>query len=280
MSHWSQSPTAIDALASQYVLGTLRGRARRRFEGVMARQPALAARVRHWEEQLHRLGATLAPMQPSAALWQRLAQQTAPAAAAPPLRELQPPPAVRRVPPAAQPGWPQRLGGWLQALLQPVPAAALAFGLMAGLALPLVLDLGRAPVEQGDPATPTTVPASYIGVLATPEGRQGLIVASLRQAREVELKQVTPLQPPPGTTLFLWTVDAAGVVRPVGPIPSAPFVRAPLPDTAERVFSTAVELAVSAEPVGAAPQRPGSAFLVRGLCGKVWPPAPPASPPR
>jgi anti-sigma-K factor RskA len=285
MSHWSRSPTAVDALASEYVLGTLRGPARRRFEAAMTSEPAITQRVRHWEGQLHRLGATLAPVQPSAALWARLASEAgvsaSPAPATTPARPATPEPR-RSWParPAPGPGLLERAGRWWQSLLQPLPAGALAFGLMAGLALPLALDLARGPAEQGDPSAPLSVPASYIGVLATPDGRQGLIVASLRRSRVVELKQVVPLTPPPGTTLYLWAVDPAGQVRPVGAIPSGPFVRAPLPDIAERVFSTAVELAVTAEPLGTSPAVPGGAFLVRGLCGKVWPPAPAASQPR
>jgi len=133
------------------------------------------------------------------------------------------------------------------------------------------------PPQDGDPMIPATVPASYIGVLATPEGRQGLIVASLRHAREVELKQVVPLVVPAGQQLMLWALSADGAPRAIGPIPSAPFVRAPLPDTAERVFGDAVELAVSLEPAGTAPALPSGAFVVRGLCGKVWPPAGAAS---
>lgn len=293
MTHWSDSARALDALASQYVLGTLEGRARRRFEAVMARRPQARERVRHWESQLLRLGQALPGQAPSAALWDRLAAQTGqgvtttqaqalPLTTAPPATA--PASAAPRRPPDAAPGWMARamqaLADTLSALARPVPAGALAFGLVAGLALSTALNLTAPADTGGDPSIPATVPASYIGVLATPDGRQGLIVASLRQAREVELKQVAPLVPAAGETLFLWALDVAGAARPVGPIPSAPFVRAPLPDTAERLFADAVELAVSSEPVGASPAAPGGAFLVRGLCGKVWPPAPatPATP--
>jgi anti-sigma-K factor RskA len=121
-----------------------------------------------------------------------------------------------------------------------------------------------------------SVPASYIGVLATPEGKQGLIVASLRHGRTVDLKQVSPMQPPAGQTLFLWTLDAQGQARPVGPIPAGAFVQAPLPDTAEKVFAQAVELGVTLEAVGSQPSAPGGPWVYRGLCGKVWRAPPPA----
>ena len=161
----------------------------------------------------------------------------------------------------------------LHALLSPLPAGALAFGLVAGLLIPTVMQRLNPPAEVGD----SSVPASYIGVLATPEGRQGLIVASLRQGRTVDLKQVSPVQPAPGQTLFLWTLDAQGQARPVGAIPAGAFVQAPLPDVAEKVFAQAVELGVTLEAVGAAPTVTSGPWVYRGLCGKVWR-APPATP--
>jgi anti-sigma-K factor RskA len=268
--NWYHSRQAVDELAAQYVLGTLRGPARRRFVAVMAQRPEVAARVQDWEAQLHRLAQRLPEVQPSPALWERLADEaglaprvepTVPArAAATPVRTAPAPPA---------PGFTQRVGRFFQSLLSPVPAGALAFGLMAGLGLPVVLQALNPPPASTDDGQ-TALPASYIGVLATPQGRPGLIVASLRHGRTVDLKQVSPIQPPAGQTLFLWTIDAQGQVQAVGPIPAGGFVQAPLADTAEKVFAKAVELAVSVETNGSAPAAPSGAFVYRGLCGKVW----------
>ena len=274
--NWYHSARAVDELAAQYVLGTLQGRARRRFESVAAQRPDVAARVQDWEGRLHRLAHSLPEVAPSPALWERLALGAgvpAPASAETSARAAAAPaPARARTPPA--PGWLQRLGTGLQALLAPVPAAALAFGLVAGLALPTVMQNLNPPAEPGD----TSVPASYIGVLATPDGRQGLIVASLRLGRTVDLKQVTRVEPGPGQTLFLWTIDAQGQVRPVSAIPAGAFVQAPLADTAEKVFATAVELGVTLEAIGSAPLKPAGPWVYRGLCGKVWRAPPPSSP--
>lgn len=298
--NWYESPQAVNALASEYVLGTLRGRARRRFEAVMAQRPELADAVRGWEQRLHRMAAVLPPVAPSPDLWERLALQAglppvASAALDPTLQQPRQPTPVPTGPPTALPpmpaspvtparpqpqplarpqggaAWSERLGRWLRAVLAPVPAGALAFGLMAGWLLPQAL----LPLQT--PAHDTALPESYVGVLATADGRPGLIVASLRHGRSVDLKQVVPVVPPPGQTLFLWTLDADGVTRPVGPVPHGPFVQAPLADTAETVFRQAVELGVTLEPVGRTPSAP-SAWVYRGLCGKVWR-VPPAAPP-
>lgn len=321
--NWYHSAKAVDELAAQYVLGTLKGPARRRFVAVMAQRADVAARVQDWEGQLHRLAQRLPELKPRPALWERMAMEAGlPANASAPSPGLQPAtatsaqvgastiaspatdaavsaplarsalsapsapltasapsapstPARRPAPaPAPSPGFVQRLGQLFQQLLSPVPAGALAFGLMAGLGLPLVLQVLNPPAVTGQEGG-DSVPASYIGVLATPEGKQGLIVASLRHGRTVDLKQVSPMQPPAGQTLFLWTLDAQGQARPVGPIPAGAFVQAPLSDTAEKVFAQAVELGVTLEAVGSQPGTPGGPWVYRGLCGKVWRAPPP-----
>ncbi len=59
----------IDRLASEYVLGTLRGPARRRFERWRASTPLVDQRCRFWEERLMRLAKGLTPVQPPAHVW-------------------------------------------------------------------------------------------------------------------------------------------------------------------------------------------------------------------
>src|SRR5271163_1839057 len=59
----------IDRLASEYALGTLRGPARRRFEGWRASTPIVDQRCRFWEEHLMHLAKGLTPVQPPAYIW-------------------------------------------------------------------------------------------------------------------------------------------------------------------------------------------------------------------
>jgi len=63
-------PQLIDALASEYVLGTLRGPARRRFERWLAAEWHIAGRVRTWESRLLPLALSLPPLEPSPTVWQ------------------------------------------------------------------------------------------------------------------------------------------------------------------------------------------------------------------
>lgn len=65
-----EHPEIIDPLAAEYVLGTLRGPARRRFEKWRAATPLVQERCRFWEANLMRLAKGLRPIRPPAHVWQ------------------------------------------------------------------------------------------------------------------------------------------------------------------------------------------------------------------
>ena len=65
-------PKLIDALAAEYVLGTLRGRARRRFERWRSKEWHVERRVQAWEERLSGLALRLPPMRPSPHVWSQI----------------------------------------------------------------------------------------------------------------------------------------------------------------------------------------------------------------
>lgn len=67
-----QHPQLIDELAAHYVLGTLRGPARRRFERLTLRDAVVLAAVHRWEERLLDLGAEVTAVQPSPLVWRRV----------------------------------------------------------------------------------------------------------------------------------------------------------------------------------------------------------------
>lgn len=61
-----------DALASEYVLGTLRGNARLRFEKRLREEPELAACVASWQTMLAGLDSHLRPEIPPARVWKKI----------------------------------------------------------------------------------------------------------------------------------------------------------------------------------------------------------------
>jgi len=68
----------LDARAGEYVLGTLPVDERREFEANMATDPAPRDAVRDWNERLSPLADRVAPVQPPADLWDRIASRAEP----------------------------------------------------------------------------------------------------------------------------------------------------------------------------------------------------------
>lgn len=62
-------PEILDSLAAEYVLGTLRGPARRRFEKWRARSPQVDERCKFWEGHLMQLAKGLRPLRPPPHVW-------------------------------------------------------------------------------------------------------------------------------------------------------------------------------------------------------------------
>jgi anti-sigma-K factor RskA len=105
-------PSLADRLAADYVLGTLRGPARRRFEALLPAHPALRQQVHAWQDRLNVLAADLTPIEPSPEVWPAIQHRLFP-----PVTED-----------AARVRWWQRLGLW-QGLAVTATVAALSVGI-------------------------------------------------------------------------------------------------------------------------------------------------------
>ncbi len=64
-----------DALAAEYVIGTLRGGARRRFEALLPAHSELRQATLAWHERLMPLTAAIPPVQPSSEVWRRISDR-------------------------------------------------------------------------------------------------------------------------------------------------------------------------------------------------------------
>lgn len=64
-----------NALASEYVLGTLHGRARIRFQALLMQHRSLRHVLWQWESRLNTLGTSLPAIAPRPELWQKIQQQ-------------------------------------------------------------------------------------------------------------------------------------------------------------------------------------------------------------
>lgn len=176
-------PALADRLAAEYVLGTLRGRARSRFETLLGAHPALRDAVTQWEQRLSPLSAQVQPVEPSPAVWQQVERRLFGKAEAP-----------------AAPGLWQRLALW-RGLAGVASAATLAMFIVAS----------RVPPPQ----------APIVVVLnANPEAAQALnasFVASVTaDGRALVLRPLSDLSLTPDRALELWAVPAQGAPRSLG----------------------------------------------------------------
>ena len=187
-------PSLADALAAQYVAGTLRGRARSRFETLLPSHPALQHAVRDWQDRLMPLTGALPPEPPSAAVWQGIEAQLWPAAPAP----------VRAAAAAGPVGW-QRLAGWRG---------------LAGFASIAALTLGVLLANPPAPVAPVVVVLQATG---KDNAVVGNVVASFSgDGRAVTARTLTPVAVAEDKVLQLWwaTVDgppqSLGLIKPDG----------------------------------------------------------------
>jgi anti-sigma-K factor RskA len=176
-------PELVDRLAAEYVLGTLRGRARARFENLLGAHPALREAVAQWEQRLSPLSDKVAPVEPSPAVWRQVEQRLFGKAEA-----------VRT------PGLWQRLALW-RGLAGVASAATLAMFIVASRVPP--------------PQAPIVVVLS-----ANPQAAQALnasFVASVTaDGRALVLRPLNDLTITPDRALELWAVPAQGAPRSLG----------------------------------------------------------------
>lgn len=208
-----------DRLAVDYVVGTLRGAARRRFEQLLPAHPRLRGAVRIWSERLMPLTGVLAPLAPPAAVWRRIeARLDGGSAAARPAT-------------AAASGWWTGLAFWrsLSAL-----AAAAVVGLVVLLSqpgpaqAPVVVVLGAA-----GPSANAVTPAAFVA------GISG-------DGRAVVTRPLAPLSVQPGRALELWAVPGSGAPRSLGLISAQTDTRV----VRRGLLAGTTALAVSLEPPG------------------------------
>jgi anti-sigma-K factor RskA len=205
-----------DRLAAEYVLGTMRGAARRRFEALLPAHPSLRAALAQWQERLAPLSISVPPVTPPDTVWQRIEGRVFGVA-----------PVAARLP------WWQRLAPW-RALSGVATAAALAVFMVASQTpapqAPIVVVLGS------NPAAAQALNASFVASV-TADGRA------------LVLKPLNELSLTPGRALELWAVPPQGAPRSLGLVRSAgatTLLRAQLlRDTAA--------FAVSVEPEGGSP---------------------------
>lgn len=70
-----QQQELLDALAVDFILGAMKGAARKRFQRLMMQQPSARQTVWRWEQHLNPLAESLPATPPDEAVWQRIQQR-------------------------------------------------------------------------------------------------------------------------------------------------------------------------------------------------------------
>lgn len=268
-------PALLEHLASQYVLGTLQGGARRRFERLQIDRIDIRMQVARWEMRLGQMAQSIPPQQVSSSLWpaiaartQPFAKQTSPHAAASPSK------AIPRASTSSTSLTSSRsLGLW--AWLKPVGLGGLG-GLTAGLLAASALFF-TAPTlfitsDQIAMGTGERLPQSYVGLLTDAQGNGKLLASSLRQGKTLTIKVIGPITAPAAGRLVMWAVPADpaknGPAFVLGDVPLTGSSVSQLPDTSEKLLSNVSKLIVTEE-TEPNPTLPSSTLVYSGNCAKL-----------
>lgn len=208
-------PALADRLAAAYVLGTLRGPARRRFEALLPAHPALRSAVAAWQGRMLPLSTSVTPVEPPAAAWTGIETT------------------LFGNPESAAPPWWQRLALW---------RGVTALSTAAAVALAVVS------VQTPPPQAPVLI------VMGASDDAARAINASFvasvsADGRALVLRPVGAVQIAPDRALELWAVPPDGAPRSLG------LVRADAATTLirARLLQDTAAFAVSVEPPGGSP---------------------------
>jgi anti-sigma-K factor RskA len=206
-----------DALAADYVIGTMRGGARRRFEALLPAHAGLRRATVEWQERLMPLTVAIEPVQPSGDVWRRISDR------------------LDRRKSVVAGAW-QRLAFW---------RSLTAFASAAAIALVVLLASPR-----------QTAPPVVVVLAATPAAASGTeaapIVASISgDGTTLVTRPIVPVALRPDRSLELWAVPKDGSTpRSLGVLPTGSGATVALRG---KVLADVDTLAVTIEPPGGSP---------------------------
>jgi anti-sigma-K factor RskA len=206
-------PALQQALAAEYVLGTLRGAARLRFEELARGDEALRRAIGQWENFMLPLASTLPETEPPARVWRAIEARLGPRPAEAPEPSL-----------------------W----------SSLAFWRFAGAGLAVVV---LALLFQLASVKPPPAP-TLVSVLSAQDQVARILVE--RRDGMLRVRMVKPWRTLGGQDLELWVVPKEGAPRSLGVVPydrDSEIRRADL----EAVLSEGISFAISREPAGGSP---------------------------
>jgi anti-sigma-K factor RskA len=229
MKRLPQDDKLRDALAAEFVLGTLQGAARKRFRRHMRDDNDLRRRVAEWEERLAPLIDAIPERQPPPRVWQKIATRL-------------------HFDTPRKAGFWDSLAFW-RALGLATSGIATAL-LVAVLLRPLTLET---PTQIARPTPVELVPA-YVAVLSDANTQKPvLLVSVVRESNELIVKALAEQVLAQDRALELWALPAKGNPRSLGLVSASGRTTLRLAGGADETLGAIPALAVSLEPSGGSP---------------------------
>ncbi len=194
-----------NTLAGEYVLGTLQGEARVRFEQRMQREEALRSEVQAWENRLAPMLDTIEPLAPPAAVWNAIEQEIAPQES------------------ARSAGFWNSLVFWRN------------FGMAAAVLLVAITVKSLLP-------TSAPVSAERMMVVLNDRSQAGWVVAASHQ-RSFQVQAIQPTPMPQGQVCQLWMEMPDNSLVPLGVLPHSGVatLKSPMPIPQNANYKVSVE---------------------------------------
>ncbi len=210
------TPGRLDALCGEYMLGTLRGAARRRFERALREEPRVALQLGHWQSLFIPRYSPMMAIEPSPKIWQRLDREIGLDA--------------WRTP------WYRRAGFWR--------------GWSAAATIALVLAIA---VQTFKPAPQAPAMVAIAEMAGKPNGSR--VAAHLSpDGRTLELHASRPVLAGPAQSYELWLIPAGGGAAISVAVLGSLDARFDVPAAQVGKLHKGAKLAVTVEPAGGSPQ--------------------------
>jgi anti-sigma-K factor RskA len=216
-----------EKLASEYVLGTLRAGARRRFETWLRHDAALKRAVAEWQDRLHPLADMAPSVKPSQQVWRDIEHHLHLEGSY-----------IKQSGFAFWRGLHEDVSFWRGLGLVSTAVATILVAVLA--------------TKQPEPAAPLT---DYVAMLADDKAQTVAVVTGDARRHQLIVKLVVQPAVAADRSLQLWAVPTQGAPRSLGLLDANGAITLPLPDNATP--QSIPLLAISVEPKGGSPDPNG-----------------------
>lgn len=206
-----------EKLAAEYVLGTLKGGARRRLESWFVNDAALRRAIAEWQDRLCPLAELMPAVPPSRQIWREI------------ISRIEAQDASLRT--GLKHGWRDSVQFWRR--------LGMASTFVAALLVAVVL-LRQPAVE--------LAPPTYVAMLTNEQAQAAMVIVGDAKTRQLTVKVVMPQNIASDRSLELWSLPKEGLPRSLGLVAANGEVTLTLPDNISP--QTVGTMAISLEPKG------------------------------